>query len=519
MDAAADVLFHSGNIFALTSDAPGPAPDASAIAISNGRILATGTRSSLSIYERPETRVIDLDGMVVLPGFIDAHTHMVHEGLKQVHADLADVPTRDAALETLKTHAATTDASDSEWIIGLGYDESTWPSQQPPGRADLDRIATDRPVAMLRVDMHTAVLNSYALNEFGPAIDPDLMRYNDGEATGIVLEDAISVISPVVNPSIPETRRVLDHAIRLANQRGITGVHDKVRNSHAPRVYRDLDRDGSLSLRVRIDYWMDHLESLQAVGVGTNHGTEMVRVGAIKSFSDGSIGARTAKLQQAYHDGGSHGDTRGEWVVRPSVLNDRATGAAKDDFQLAIHAIGDEAIDEVIDILAALPCRRHRIEHVELASQEAMERMAAHELVASMQPNFHQWAQSGGLYEQALGTTRTAKTNRFRELHDRGVTLAFGSDCMPMDPLFGIHCAVNAPTAAQSLSVGEAIAAYTSGAAFAGFDDRRVGSLRPGYCADLVVLADSPWEQPTAIREIDVAMTVVDGTIVYEQCA
>jgi hypothetical protein len=202
---------------------------------------------------------------------------------------------------------------------------------------------------------------------------------------------------------------------------------------------------------------------------------------------------------------------------------------------VAAHAIGDEAVDAVLDAVAAVgedddgtdaavvgpgpgpdgSGPRHRIEHAELATDEAIDRMAELGVVASMQPNFHRWAAADGLYDARLGDRRT-DTNRLGRVREAGVDLAFGSDCMPMDPLYGLQHAVNGPTEAQSLSVSEAVRAYTRGGAYAGFDEDRLGSIRPGRLADFTVLDGSPWATPEAIDDVEVLATVVDGRVVYD---
>jgi hypothetical protein len=274
----------------------------------------------------------------------------------------------------------------------------------------------------------------------------------------------------------------------------------------------------------------------------------MVRVGAIKTYTDGSIGGRTAKLSRPYDDwpagegddaddaDDETGDPTGEWVVAPAELRDLVARADAEGFQVAAHAIGDEAVDAVLDAVAAVgegddegpdaavagagpgPAGdgpRHRIEHAELATDEAIDRMAELGVVASMQPNFHRWAGADGLYDARLGDRRT-DTNRLGRVREAGVDLAFGSDCMPMDPLYGLQHAVNGPTEAQSLSVSEAVRAYTRGGAYAGFDEDRLGSIRPGRLADFTVLDGSPWAHPEAIDELEVLATVVDGRVVYD---
>jgi predicted amidohydrolase YtcJ len=279
-------------------------------------------------------------------------------------------------------------------------------------------------------------------------------------------------------------------------------------------VYRDLDLAGELTLRVRLNYWSDHREALRETGLATNHGSEFVRTGGVKTFTDGSLGARTAKLTEPYADAG---DETGQWVVTPAELDDLTERVNDAGFQMTAHAIGDAAIDAVLDAYEQTDAdpARHRIEHVELPSEEAVKRLADAGAVASVQPNFLKWAGEGGLYDARLGSERRTRSNPFRELLDAGVPLAFGSDCMPLDPLFGIHQTVNAPAERQRLSTTEALCAYTSGAAYAGFDEHRLGTIEPGKKADFVVLDRSPWET-SEVADIDVAMTVVDGDIVHD---
>ena len=529
---------------AFAPDAPNdepPEPDATAVAVRDGEIVAIGDDRAVRRLVGIETTEVDLDGATLLPGFIDAHTHMVQAGLALVHADLSVAEDRDAALDLLDEQAGSDDGGPqespgSEWIVGVRYDESDWPSGEHPTRAELDRIADDRPIAAVRVDLHTAVLNSVALERLDDP-EPEHVETDDaGEPTGLVREDAVGVVEPVYDPDREATEAAVRAAIEQATELGITGVHDKVRNSHAPRVFRDLDRADDLECRIRIDYWSDHREALAELGLRTCDGSEMVQVGSLKTFTDGSIGGRSAKLQEPYADSDRDAaeranddhddqdererDDRGTWVVDPEELRGIVADATDADLQVQAHAIGDEAIGETIDALESvvdpehLPAERHRIEHAELATDEQIESMADRGIVASMQPNFHRWAREGGLYETALGPERTARSNRLRTVAASGVPLAFGSDGMPMDPLFGIEQAVTAPTEAQSLSVGAALVAYTGGAAFAGFDEGRLGSIEVGKRADLVALSDSPWNDPGSICAIDVELTVVGGTVV-----
>jgi hypothetical protein len=535
MTEAADLICTNGEVHALTD----PDRTAEAVAVRDGLIVRVGDADEVSFLRGVETRTVDLGGGVLLPGFVDAHTHLPMVGRRLVHADLSGATGPEECVERMRGRGEESTGTADEWIQGFGYDESEWDESRYLRRGDLDAVSEARPVVAFREDMHVASLNSAALDRLRGELPRGDVRREGGDPTGVVVESAVGVAFEAVDPGVEGTRTLVEAAQAHANERGITGVHDMVRGSRAPRVYRDLEREGALTLRARLNYWSDHFDALVEAGLRTNHGSDLVHVGAIKTFSDGSIGGRTARLSEPYDDWpgaeddtpdrgergqaageaeGEEGDPRGEWVVPPAELRDLVARADREGFQVAIHAIGDEAVDEAIDALAAsdAPGRaRHRLEHVELADDDAIERIADLGVVASMQPNFHRWARPGGLYDSRLGDRRT-ETNRLRAFADAGAHLAFGSDCMPLDPLLGVHHAVNAPTEGQRLGVTEALRAYTRGAACAGFDEDRLGTIEVGKRADLVALDRSPWESPDEIRAIDVSLTVVDADVVYD---
>ncbi|EMA43324.1 amidohydrolase [Halococcus saccharolyticus] len=520
MTDAADLVLTNGEVHTLTD----PDETAEAIAVRDGEIVRVGSAYEIDFLAGVDTRTIDLDGHVLLPGFIDAHTHMEELGKRLVHADLADATSPDEAIEALGERADELDSDEENrgWILGFGYDESAWDESRYLDRTDLDRVSETRPVVAFREDMHTASVNGVTLDRLGDRLPQGDVRTENGDPTGVLVEDALGPVRAATAPGRAATRDLLLAAQEYANELGVTGVHDMVRGSHAPRVYRDLDSAGEITLRVRINYWSDHLDATIETGLATNHGSEFVRTGAIKTFTDGSIGARTAKLTEPYADasgGDADGKTTGQWVVPPAELHELVERADDAGFQVTAHAIGDRAVDEVLDTYAATDdpgSARHRIEHAELPFNGAIDRFADTGIVASVQPNFLKWADEGGLYDTKLGDNRRRRSNPLRELHDAGVRLAFGSDCMPLDPLLGVHHAVNAPVDAQRLPVTDALRAYTHGAAYAGFDEDRLGTIEPGKRADLVALDRSPWDQPGEVEDIDVAATIVDGEIVHD---
>jgi len=517
MTEAADLLLTGAEIHTLTD----PDRTAEALAIRDGRIVRVGPEYEVRFLEGVETGVIDLDGGVVLPGFIDAHAHVQLLGQYELHADLWGIESRRACLDALRDHA---ERSNDEWVIGFRYDESAWDDDRPLTRDDLDAVSEDRPVAVFRIDVHSASLNSAALKRLRDDLPEEDVRTESGEPTGVIVEDALDVLWELVAPDREDARELLDAAQERAHRLGVTGVHDMVRNTALPWAYRALDREDRLRLRVRLNYWADHLGAVAEAGLAPGQGSEFVRTGAIKSYTDGAIGSRTARLREPYadaEDGDANAADRGQWVIEPDELHDIVADAAASDFPVAAHAIGDAAIDAALDAFedadAALddPNRRYRIEHAELADDEQIDRMASAGVVASAQPNFLQWAGEGGLYDRRLGVERRKRADRFRRWLSAGVPLAFGSDCMPMDPLYGVDHAVNAPTDEQRVTVTEALRAYTRGGAYAAGDEDRLGTIEVGKRADLVALERSPWDDPSGIDDIDVALTIVDGDAVY----
>ena len=519
MTAAAELILTNARVHTLERGTKEPEPDAEAVAVRNGRIVRVDSAYEVAFLEGTETRVLDLEGRTLLPGFVDAHTHMEMVGRRAREADLGDAAGPAECVDRLDRRA---DESNG-WVLGFAYDESTWRESRYLTREDLDRVSTERPVVAFREDLHLASVNSVVLDRHGDALPDGDSHHEDGRPTGVLVEDALDIVWEAIGSDPEQTREYLLAAQETANRRGVTGVHDMVRHSHAPRVYRELDRAGELHLRVRINYWSDHLDAVLETGLRSGHGSERVQTGAIKSYTDGSIGGRTARLSEPYVDGESSDDgdesddskNHGEWVVPPAELRTLVERVDDAGLQMTTHAIGDAAIELTLDTYEGTEGTRHRIEHVEILTDELVERLADTDVVVSAQPNFLKWAREGGLYAGRLGDERRRDSNRFRTLADHGVTLAFGSDCMPLDPLFGVAQAVDAPAPQQELSVFEALRAYTHGAAVAGFDEDRMGTVTAGNCADLVVLAESPWTAGD-IADIDVDLTLVGGDVVHD---
>jgi hypothetical protein len=506
MTQAADRVFTN----AVVHPMDGRGTTAGAVAVRDGRVVRVDSVYEVDFLVGVGTDVVDLGGRHLLPGFVDAHTRMEVVGRRLLEADLSDADSPGACLDRLR---AAGDRRPDGWILGVGYDESRWGGDYLD-RAALDAVSEDRPVAAVREDLHVVSVNSVALERHRGAMPAGGVRTDDGTPTGVLVEGAAEAVYEATTPGPERMREYLLAAQERANAVGVTAVHDVVRRSVAPRVYRDLDADGDLSVRVRLNYWADHLDALLETGLRTNHGSDRVRVGAVETDTDGSIGARTARLSAPYADAG---DERGDLVERPGALADLVARADGAGLQVALHAVGDEAVGVALDALDGAGGRRHRVEHAEVLTDDLVERLAAADVVVSARPNFLKRAGEGGLSDSRLGDRRRRNSNRFGALRSAGVRVAFGSDCMPLDPLLGVQEAVTAPEPHQRLPVDDALRAYTRDAAYAGFDEDRMGTVEPGKCADFAVLADSPWGvSADDIADVGVAMTVVGGDVVHD---
>ncbi|WP_114576434.1 amidohydrolase [Saliphagus sp. LR7] len=512
-----DSLALSGGTVYTLAGSPTEEPTADGIVFRDGRVadLAGGTAE----------RTIDLEGRTVLPGFVDAHAHLPWVGIALHETDLSAADDREEALAALAENAADTAAGD--WVLGFGYDESTWPAGQddPLTRGELDGVSETHPIAAKRVDGHAVSLNATGLERVDlDGVDDDVRR-EGGEATGVVVEDAVIRVTEATYPDRGKARTVLEKGARRAAELGITTVYDMAGmatpNEPGDPFHAALFsawREDALPVRVGYYVHIDRGDALADLEIASGFGDDRLSILGLKVFSDGSIGAQSAKLDGEFADDPGND---GQFVIDRDRLREAFAAAARANQSIATHAIGTEAIEVVLDAYEeVLPAYetddpRLRIEHAELATDDQIERMAELDVIASMQPNFLQWSAPGGLYEARLGERWRRENNRLRRMHEAGVRLALGSDTMPFGPLYGIHHAVNAPHDAQRLSVGEALRAYTRGGAYAGFADER-GSLEPGKLADAVVLDRDPFEHPEEIDEIEVVATVVGGEIVYE---
>ena len=486
---------------------------AKALAIGDGRILAVGTEGQVSRAADRGTRWLDLHGRIVVPGFIDAHTHMADSAGELGWTRLDGTRSMTEAIARLRKAAARTVRG--AWVIGVDWDEAKWTERRYPTREDLDRVSKDRAVVARRIDCHMGSLNSVALEAARDLVGLRGFEVDrSGRPTGILKEEAFAELHDRFASGPAVIERNLPRIARMAHRLGITSIHDVV-PIHAWTAYQRLRRAGRLKLRVSAWVPAAAAESLARSGIQSGLGDEWLRMGGVKVFSDGSLGASTAFLDSPYE---GRGKDRGMLIHPPTELRSILETAHRAGLRTATHAIGDAASRLVAETLADVQEEnprepmRHRIEHYELPDEETFRLTKDAGLIASCQPNFiGQWSGPGDVYETRLGMDRLRRNNPFRRIAGLDIPLCFGSDGMPYGPLYGIHWAVNGYFEDQRLSPEDAFRAYSASGAYASFEEDRKGTLETGKVADFVILDGNPFRDPDRIRECKVRETWIGG--------
>ncbi|GBD08665.1 N-substituted formamide deformylase [Candidatus Thermoflexus japonica] len=521
---AADWILENARIYTQDPEQP----MAEALAIVGEGIEAVGSIDEVRPWRGPRTRVLDLKGAAVLPGLIDAHLHLEGYARRRMGVDV-DTPTLEEALERVARRAAYTPPG--SWIIGRGWLQERW--GRFPSADDLDRVAPAHPVALWARSGHALWANREAMRRAGVTREtPDppggrIARDLSGEPVGLFFERAIDLVARAIpEPSVEELAEALYEALHELAAMGLTAVH----NFDGPRSFAALQilrERGDLPLRVVQHLPLTMLDQALALGLRTGFGDPWLRIGAVKIFADGALGPRTAWMLAPYE---GEPENLGIAFTPPDAMREAARRATAAGLWLAIHAIGDRANREVLDLYAELrdleerlgippEARRHRIEHTQLVHPDDIPRLGPLGIIASMQP-IH--AISDRPMAERYWGKRCATAYAWRSLKDHGARLAFGSDAPvePPNPFWGLHAAVvrNGWYPEQALSLTEALEAYTVGPAWAAGLERWQGRLRPGMWADLIVLSDDPFRiPPERLRELEVLGTMVGGRWVYQR--
>lgn len=505
----------------------GQAVGSDAVGIAGNRIAALGS-AAVRAAIGPKTRVIDLQGAFVMPAFIDCHTHFLRACAFLFQPDLL-VKTKQEFVDRIGK--AVRELPRGQWLTGGSWDEQRWGGELPR-REWVDAVTGDIPIAIPRTDLHSLFLNSAALRLAGiskattDVAGGVIERDAKGEPTGVLKDNALDPVLKVMpQPTEAVIESQLRRGIEFANSKGVAQVHNTELDWSVQDAARRLHRRGPTGVRFYSFVPLADWQKMAALVKAEGRGDDCVRWGALKCMSDGSLGARTAKFHEPYADAP---DQRGVWATSVNDMREWIPAADAAGLTMTLHAIGDEANDVMLDICAdtvrknGKRDRRFRIEHAQHLSPGAFARMAQQDVIASVQP-YHA-ADDGRWAVKRIGEERLNRTYAFRSLLDAGVKTCFGSDwpVAPIDPMTGIDAAVQRHTIdganpngwhpEQRVSIVEALTAYTQTAAYAGFQEDRLGRVATGYIADLTVLdRDLLTVSPDQYLSTKVLRTFVDG--------
>ncbi|HTK80772.1 MAG TPA: amidohydrolase [Bacteroidota bacterium] len=529
----ADIAFVNGNIHTIDKNQP----RAEAVAVSHGRILGAGSRKSIEPFLSSTTRIIDLKGKLMLPGFIDDHTHFMSGGFQLQSVNLRYADNENDFAGIIRERAT---KYPKRWITGGDWDHDRWSGGRLPTKELIDTFTPETPVFVNRYDGHMALANSYVLKLAGITRDtPDppggsiVKDPGTGEPTGVLKDEAMTRVYNMI-PDATDEEMLSAAQLGLAEARkfGLTGIQD-ISSAADVRIYQKLRDNGELTARFYSRLPISQYEHVIGSGIRVPFGDEWIHLGSLKAFADGSLGSSTALFSEPFTS-----DTTTHGLASDIILNGSlerwAFAADSAGLQLSIHSIGDSANGLMLDLFERIVKknpkwdRRFRLEHAQHIHPADFQRFPRLGVIASTQP-YHA-IDDGRWAEKRIGHERCKTTYAFRTFLDNGVKLCFGSDwtVAPLNPLLGIYAAVTRRTIdganpggwfpEQKITVQEAVEAYTINNAYAAFGEHEQGSIVPGKFADFVVLGEDIFSiDPVNIEKVKVAMTVVGGKIVYQE--
>lgn len=514
--------------------------EASAVAVASGKIVYIGKDEEAKSLAGPKTEIIDLKGQTLLPGFIESHMHpmMYAHNLLGVECGGENTKSLSRVLEALEEKVKFTQKG--EWIKGFGWDDSKFEERRNPSRWDLDKVSPDHPVVLMRTCVHVVVANSLALkmgnidkntpNPEGGHIQKDP---NTGEPTGILQERAMELL-PNVAYSLEQLKTGMEMALKILARKGVTSIGDMSSQPEGFRIYQRLQKEGLLTARVRM--WPvanktitgnGMLNDLYAVGIESGFGDEMLSVQGVKYVLDGSVSGKTAAVTEPYYkDPSANGII---YCNDESEMIESVRKAFQGGLRVSIHAIGDRAIEFALNVIEKagagmdLASMRNRIEHCVLPTKEQLERIKRLGLIVGSSFGFIYSLGEG--YLNALGPDRVKKALPQKKYQEMGIIAPGNTDCPVCDvnPLWAIYSAVvrksfagNSLGEEQRVDIMEALRAYSTYPAYSTFEEDRLGSIKEGKFADMVVLENDILSvDPEEIKDIKVAMTIMNGKIVW----
>jgi predicted amidohydrolase YtcJ len=529
--------FINGNIITLDKDKV-----CQAFYVEHGVFKAVGTNDEILSLSKPSDNIVDLKGQTVVPGFNDAHMHFLNYAVQKHNVNLVNVPSIDELINVTRDYIKTHSIPDGQWVLSRGWNHNLFFEKRLPTRYDLDKISTDHPIYFARICGHIGVANSKALellnitsnteNPEGGIIDKE-----NGVPTGILRENALNLVSNSL-PTMPkeQIKTLLKSAFIDALKVGITTIQTEDL-THCGSLdnllcaYRELESEGDLPLRFILQLNLPNEKSLSeavSLGLKSNLGSNLLKIGPVKLFQDGSLGGRTAAMKDVYCDTA----TKGVLIYNQASLDNITKLAHDAGFQVTIHAIGDNAVDTILNsyekIIATSENKdlRLTIVHCQFTNDELLHKFEKLNVVANVQPSFVMTDYP--IVETAVGKSRAEKSYVWKDILNSKIPMAFSSDAPieSFNPLEGIYAAVTrkdlkgAPKEgwykAQNLTVIEALKAYTLGSAFMSFEEDLKGSISLGKLADFVVLSEDILQiQKDNIKNINVLETYVGGVKIY----
>ncbi len=513
-------------------------PSADAVGVIGDRIVAVGSANMVEDALPRGYRTIDLAGRFCLPGLNEAHNHMIGFGTALGHVEAGFPKVR--SIEEIKRNVAerVRQVPPGTWIQGRGYDDNKLDERRHPSRYDLDEVAPKHPVIIVNGSGHMSAVNSLALKMAGLTPDtPDpqgghFVKDENGELTGVLQETAQDAVrklipKPTVDDHVAALKRCNDAYVAA----GITSSQDA--GSNAPdqiEAYQRAVREGKLKLRTSMMIRENLLPEITGLGIKQGFGDDRLRVGPIKMFIDGSLIGRTAAVSQPFLED-PRDDNLGLTMMPTEEFESYVWQAHSAGFQIAVHAIGDRAVEMVLNAyqkaLERMPRadHRHRIEHCGILRPDLIERIAKMHVLAVSQPIFI--TEYGDGFIRHLGMSRIQLTYPFRSLLDAGITLVFSSDCpvSAFEPLKSIKAAVTEKTGSgrsyaleEAISVEEALPLYTVAGAYATFEEHKKGQLKENMLADFAILEEDPRAvDPERLDEIKISQTIIGGETAYER--
>jgi predicted amidohydrolase YtcJ len=512
-----DLLLLNGKVFTFDSKNS----QASAIAIKDGKFLEIGSDSNLSLLKKKSERVIDLKGKTVLPGLTDTHTHLMDTGLNMLGADVTHAKTISEIQNIFRQYAKTVPTD--QWILGHGFDDSTILEKRFVLMHELDAASKTQPVCLFRRDLHSCMVNQAGWKTVN--LDPTTVGIEldeKGTPNGVLVETAYYRTSDFIFSQISDAMRLrgLQTACQYAVEHGLTEIHcleggGKIADMNVSVLRANQD---NIPVRTVIYHQTTNVSLVKSEQAKCIGGCILI---------DGSIGSRTAAVTVPFQDDPLDKHNCGMLFFKDDELYEFVEESHRNNLQVSMHAIGDRAIGQLLNtyekVLKKYPKKdhRHRLEHFELCTMEQIKKTSELGVVLAMQPAFdYLWGGANQLYHSRLGLERSLFSNPFRTILDHGCIVSGGSDSdvTPLDPILGIHSAVNHFNPQQRITVDEAIRMYTTHAAFAAFEENQRGSIEPNKLADLTILEENPFSiDKNRIKDIPVAMTICRGKVVYER--